>query len=145
MRRNQAGAGQVGALLILLLLLCGGGAWNYYRNVQAEQAQPRPYRGLDERELAALEEALEAEVEAYARRYEAATGRRVPVSDEGLLGEKVEQFERVQAQSAQVREIGQRLSQSESSLRRVRAEQQKREEERDRTRLFLRRLLTIRV
>jgi hypothetical protein len=142
MGKRDAGATRLGTLLVLLLLLGGAGGWNYHRNLQAERAEPRPYRGLAEADLEALGEALEAELDAYTRRYESATGRRVDVREGGLLAENVQQFERVQAHSRDTRELGQQLSQTQGSLGRVRQEQRKREEERDRLRLHLRRLFS---
>jgi hypothetical protein len=129
--------------LLLILVLCGGaGAWNYHRNLQAERAEPRPYRSLTEEALASLAAALEAEVEDLTSSYEAASGRKVSITEEALLGEKVREFERVQSISQSTRAIGQRLSQSEGSLQRVRKELRRREEESDLLRLHLRRLIS---
>lgn len=128
-------------LLLVLVLLGGAGAWNYSRNLRAEAAESGPYAGLEEDALAALETALEAEVEGLAERYRAAAGREVAIAEAGQLGEKVREFERVQAMSQETRAIGQRLSQSEGSLRRVRAELRRRDRERDPLKLHLNRLL----
>jgi hypothetical protein len=129
--------------LLLILVLCGGaGAWNYHRNLQAERAEPRPYRSLTEEALASLAAALEAEVEDLTSSYEAASGRKVSITEEALLGEKVREVERVQSISQSTRAIGQRLSQSEGSLQRVRKELRRREEESDLLRLHLRRLIS---
>jgi transcriptional regulator with XRE-family HTH domain len=144
MARGDAGAIRIGPLLLLLLLLGGAGGWNYHRNLEAERAEPRPYRGLAEADLEALAGALEAELDTWTRRYEAATGRKLAVHDGGLLAENVQEFERVQAISRDTREIGQRLSQTQGSLGRVRQEQRRRETERDRLRLHLRRLFGFR-
>lgn len=128
-------------LLSILLLLGGAGAWNYHRNWQAEQGEARPYRGLDRESLESLAGALEAEVEALSASYEAAAGEPARVRSEGMLAEKVREFERVQEVSQHTRAIGERLSQSEGSLRRVRVELRRRDEEADGLDLHLRRLV----
>jgi hypothetical protein len=142
MRKRDAGIGRLGALLLLLPLLGGVGAWNYHRNLEIEKAEPRPYRGLSEANLADLAEALQAELDAYTRRYQKATGRKVDVRDAQLLGEQVREFERVQAVSRDTRELGEQLSKTQGSLHRVQQEQRKRDAERDRLRLTMRRLLS---
>lgn len=136
--------GAVVPLLLVLLLLGGAGAWNYRRNLEAENAEPRPYRGLREPDLAALGEAMEAEIQVYVDRYQQATGRKVQVRSPQLLDEQIREFERVQSISETTRQIGRELSEREGSLRRVRQEQRRREQERDRVALFLRRLLSFR-
>lgn len=141
MSKAEAGAVRVVPLLLVLLTLGGAGGWNYHRNLQLENAEPRPYRGLAEEQLADLAAALEAELDADTRRYEAASGRKVKVRDEPLLAEQVVEFERVQAISRSTRELGQKLSETQGSLRRVEQEQRRREAERDRLRVHLRRLL----
>jgi len=133
----------MGKLLVLLVILCGAGGWNYHRNLQAENAEERPYRGLNQESLASLAEALEAEVEQLAVGYEAATGRSVTVGSDAMLGERVREFERVQSISHSTRAVGQRLSQSEGSLQRVRLERRRREQDADPVKKHLRRLLTI--
>ena len=49
-RRDEIGS-SVGSLLFLLVLLVGGAAFNYHRNLQAEAAEVRPYRGYSEQQL----------------------------------------------------------------------------------------------
>ena len=141
-RRNLGGT--LLPALLALALLGALGAWNYRANRELENAEPRPYRGLREPDLAALGHALEAEIGVYVERYQRATGRRVEVRSPQLLGDQIREFERVQSISESTRQIGRELSEREGSLRRVRQEQRKRDEERDRVRLFLRRLLAVR-
>jgi hypothetical protein len=63
-RREQ---GQVSGMLVLVLLgLCAGGAWNYGRNLQAEQVDraARPLSGYATGDLEALADAYQQEIAA---------------------------------------------------------------------------------
>lgn len=116
------GGGQVMLLLVLLAALGGYGTWNYQRNVEAEASVPRPYKGYSDEQLAQLESAYDAQVQALGARYDAAARQRSRSRDTGLLGEAVDEFARVQRNSRAVRELGAQVSQEEASLQAIRQE-----------------------
>jgi hypothetical protein len=129
-------------LLVLLLGIAGGGAYNYHRNWQAEQAAPRPFRGYGDAELQALIQAYEQEFEVLASRRPSA-----PPADEipggALLGERVEAFERARAAGeAHRQQLGER-AQREAALRELTKERALRAELGAGMVLHLRRLLTL--
>jgi hypothetical protein len=142
-RRRQSGASSAWMLLALVVAIAGAGAWNYHRNVSAEARAFRPYRGLGDAELAQLADAYRSEAKQLDQRYQAARTHRSSAQDRGLLGEQVDEFERVQRASAGIRKIGAALSEREAALRDLEAEQKQRELERNRLATFLRRLLTL--
>ena len=119
---RKGGGGQLVPLLFLLALLGGYGTWNYQRNLEAEAAIPRPYKGYSDEQLAQLEAAYRAQVEALNQRYDAASGSRTRSKDVQLLGEAVDQFEQVQRNSRAVRDLGSRVSQEQASLDAIAAE-----------------------
>jgi hypothetical protein len=136
------GAGRTGSLLLLLAIASGGVGWNYARNVQAEQAVPRPFRSYAESDLGALAEAYQAELEALSK-----PGQRpaaAPASSGTFLGERLQAFEQVQRQSRASRQRRSAALDREVTLELIRAEQAMRERERDRLGLFLRRAFVYR-
>ncbi len=133
---------QLVSLLLLLAALSGVGGWNYHRNLQEEQAEPRPLGGLSDAELQALSEAYEQEIELWTRRFEQISGRRVNAHDRAYLGEQIQEFERVQGLSSRSREVARELARRQAALERVRAEERVRESERDRLALHWRRLVS---
>lgn len=144
MKRNN-GNGTVGVvgLLAFLAVVAGLGTWNYFRNAASEEQVFRPYRGVSEAELAQLASAYRAEADQAGVRYGAARDRAGSVRDHQLLGERLDEFERVRRRSERTRELGARTSELESTLVEIEREQGFREAERDRFALFLKRLLTI--
>ncbi len=131
------------ALVAVLAVFVGAGAWNYARNYRAEQEVFRPFRGVSDRELSQLADAYRAETDRAESRYNAAQTGTGHVRDRQLLGERLDEFERVRRRSERTRELGAHASELQTSLRAVEEELQIRESERDRMALFLRRLLTI--
>ena len=121
-RKKKSGGSNTLLLLFLLGLLCGYGAWNYQRNVEAEAAMPRPYKGYSDAQLDQLLAAYEGQVEQLDRRYQAAAKSRAGVRDANLLGDAVDEFQRVQRSSRVVRELGSQVSQEQASLKAVREE-----------------------
>ena len=144
MRRNN-GSGSTGvvAVLAVLALLAGLGAWNFFRNLHSEQQVFRPYRSVSDAELEQLAEAYSAESERAGVRYGAAQSSGAEVRDHPLLGERLDEFERVRRRSERTRELGARASELESTLGALDEEMRIRDAERDRVALFLKRLLTI--
>ena len=105
------------------MLLAGFGAWNYQRNIEAEAAKPRPYKAYADEQLVQLRTAYEGQVKQLERRYDTASSVRARSRDVQLLGEAVDQFDRIQRSSRAIRELGAQLSQEEMSLRAIREEQ----------------------
>lgn len=125
---NSSGGSQVALLLVLLGILGGAGYWNYQRNRALEDAEPRPYKSYSQAELLQLRDAYQAEVDRYSERYRSAKSRTVDVRDGSYLGEKVDEFERVQRISVGKRKIASAYAKNQVQLDAVNAELQKRAE-----------------
>ena len=143
MRRREAGNSLV-ALLLLLVLLGGAGAWNYRKNVEAEEEVYRPFRGYTDQALADLMGAYGARSEQDQKVWDAAAGRRVEAEGKAYFDEQVAEFGRVQRAHQGKREAGARMAESRTTIKLLEEEERLRADERDRLQLFLRRLLTIR-
>jgi hypothetical protein len=128
--------------VLLLLILVGAGGWNYYRNAELENAELRPYRGYSETALEQLIAAYQTEVEHRSGRYQAVAARDVSVRDRALLGDRVDEFERIQRISQQRREVGGQLTDNMVSLEGLQIEQQKRQADRPVYQPTLRRLFS---
>jgi hypothetical protein len=130
-------------LLVVLLALAGGlGAWNYQRNVAAERAELRPFRTYSDADLDTLTAAYRAEVEAYTKRYEALTGRKVSIHEHVHTDQKLREFERVQRISQNTRDVVTQLAQRQVAIEQLDAERRKRAQERNVAMLILKRLVT---
>ena len=121
-RRRKGKGGRNFMLLLLLALLGGAGHWNYQRNVVAEGETPRPYKAYTDEQLDQLLAAYEGQVQTLSSRYDAVAGKRVRAGKNRLLGDAVEEFDRVQRSSIAVRELGSKLSQEQASLGAIEAE-----------------------
>jgi hypothetical protein len=141
-RRREAGAG-LPALLLLLVLVAGLGAWNYRRNLEREAAEYRPFRGYAEAELDALAEAYEQKKTTDTRRYEKAAARRVDARTKGYFDEQVREFERAQRVGEARKAAQEVLAESHTALELIEKEQRRRAQERDKLKLFLKRVLTL--
>ena len=132
-------------MLILLVLLCGGGAYNYHRNMAAEQSQqgPRPFGGYDSAALEQLASAYQKEIESYERIYQEARLNRATARETALLGDAVRELERVQRSGRKVREATALVAEREARLREIRVEQKMREREQGGIALHLERLTGI--
>lgn len=137
------GEGNSRALCVLLVLLLGGGGWNYYRNWDADQQIPRPYRGLSEADIEALAASHRREAEALEARYAAARESRARTGGGQLLGDRIDDFEAAAAQGRRTRALGGALSEREAVLAELARELERRDAERDWLRFHLRRLVTI--
>ena len=143
MAAENGGRGALIPLLALLLLLAGGGAWNYHRNLARESHEDRPLRGYAEADLQKLLSAYEQEVKQAASRA-SATRRAKPRDTQGqLVGESVHEFERVQRASRRVREANGDVAEVEMMVDRIKLELSYRDQERDPTAIFLRRLTSL--
>jgi hypothetical protein len=108
---------------VLLAALGGAGAWNYNRNLRAEEAEPRPYRGYTDADLAALLEAYEGELEGLRGRSGGAGGA---APGGPMLRDNVRAFERTRAAADAARVRAGELAGQEAVVRDLRKEQQHR-------------------
>jgi hypothetical protein len=140
---EKGGRGAWVPLLVLLVLLVGGGAWNYRRNVERENREDRPMRGYAEADLEKLLAAYEQEQARAARRAGATPRARTKEASGQLVGENVREFERVQRASQRVRDANGDLAETELMVARIQQELQRRDQERDPMALLIRRVTTI--
>ena len=141
-RRLEAG-GSVIPLLLLLAILVGAGAWNYRRNAALEEMDYRPFRGYTDEAIEQLIDAYEGQHEHSSKRFDAAASRNLKVEGKAHFGEQVQEFERVQRVSRNTRALRDDLAESQTSLKLLREEASKRAGERQKLRLFFKRLLTV--
>lgn len=141
-KRNQAG-GSVSSLLLLLVLLVGGAAFNYHRNLQAENAEPRPYRGYSDQELDDLMAAYSSRKEKQTARYTATASKRVEARGKAYFDEQVAEFERVQNAHKAKLQARDQLAGTQVVVKQIQVEQTKRAAERDKMMLFLRRAFSV--
>lgn len=129
--RRRGGATSLVLLLAILLGAAGAGAWNYHRNLVAEQQDraARPLAGYETGDLEALADAYRAEVAALTRRYDSVRKQRVDVRERGFFGDQIEEYERVRRRSSGRRDIGVALSETEATLRSVEKELETRHRE----------------
>jgi len=141
---GRDGRASAGLLLLIVLAAGAAGAWNYRRNLAAEQAEraKRPLSGYATADLRALADAYRAEVGKLSGRYDAARQQRVGTAEHAFFGDQIDEYERVRRASGKRREAGAALGQKEAALREVEQELQARAGE-DGTgwRLHLHRLL----
>lgn len=128
---------------MLLVLVGGVGGWNYHRNLQVEKAEHRPFRGHSDEALDQLLEAYEAEHERGMKRWKSAEAREVSVGDKDYYQDQVGEFERVQGASRAKRAHRDALASSQATLKLLHKEERKRDAERDKLKLFMRRAFTI--
>ncbi len=134
---------RVGQTLILLVILGAAGGWNYHRNTQIDNAVLRPYRDYADEDLHQLISAYQSEVEVQMERYRNATAAKtVAVRDEGLLEERIEEFERVQRASKQRQERAYRVTENQILAEQLAKEQVARERDRPIYKMIFRRLTT---
>jgi hypothetical protein len=142
MAKGSGGGSQVGMLLVFLALVAGAGGWNYQRNLEVEKQEHRPYRSYSEVELEQLRGAYQVELGQRTARFKSATGNRVRVGGDGLLGSQLEEFQRVQRVSQSTRAITEQVARSQVQLDLVEVEIARRSTEKG-YRLHLRRLTTL--
>jgi len=132
-----------GPMIVLLVLLCGVGGWNYYRNAQIDAAEQRPYRGYSDEQLQQLIGAYQDEVDAQMAVYRNATaGKPVTVRDGGLLDDRIDEFERVQGLSKQRRERAYKVTENQILVEQLAKERVARERDRPLYKMIFRRLTT---
>jgi len=133
----------VSSLLLLLALLVGGAAFNYHRNLEAEKGADRPYRGYSEQQLADMLGAYEGRKDRQSERYEATTSRRAEAQGRAYFDEQVREFERVQQVHKAKAAARDQLAGTQVVVKQIRAEQARRDSERDKFMLFLRRAFSV--
>jgi len=135
---SDARAGQV---VILLVILCAAGGWNYHRNAVIEDSAPRPYRTYSDEELDQLVSAYRDEVEVQMARYRNSTASaNVAVRDAGLLEERIGEFERVQHLSKKRKESAYQVTENQILVEQLAQEQVTRERDRPIYKMILRRV-----
>ena len=144
MRRRAEMGSALPLLLVLLLVLVGGGAWNYHQNLEVEAAEYRPFLGYAEEDIEALLGAYQSKQARDTESYEEASSRRASAADRAYFDEQVREFERVQRAADRKKGLQVSLAESATTLKLLQKERGRRAEESDRLRLFLKRLLTIR-
>ena len=134
---------RVGQTLILLVILCAAGGWNYHRNTLIDDAVPRPYRGYSDEELNQLISAYQGEVEVQMERYRNSTAaKKVTVQDGGLLEERIDEFERVQRLGEQRKERAYQVTDNQILVEQLAAEQLTRDRNRPIYKMIFRRVTT---
>jgi hypothetical protein len=131
--------------LVLLVLLIGGGAWNYHRNLLREQAEdkPRPYKTYSDDNLVQLEEGYRIELTNFNKRFGSQRSRRVAVQNRGLIGDQIDEFERVQKVARRTRELGGEAARLQSHLDFIAEERRLRANRPSELQLHLKRLTRI--
>lgn len=122
--RRRGGAASLGLLVAILVAAAGAGAWNYHRNLIAEQREQatRPLIGYAVGDLEVLAAAYRDEVATLTRRYEGVRTQRVETRDRAFFGDQIDEYERVRRRSGSRRDIGAQLSEAETALRSVEQE-----------------------
>jgi restriction endonuclease len=134
---------RMGQTVILLVILCAAGGWNYHRNTLIDDAVPRPYRGYSDEELNQLISAYQGEVEVQMERYRNSTAaKKVTVQDGGLLEERIDEFERVQRLGEQRKERAYQVTDNQILVEQLAAEQLTRDRNRPIYKMIFRRVTT---
>jgi uncharacterized protein HemX len=94
-------------LVVLVLVAAGGGflGWSFQ-----QKQEFRPFGSFSEEDLQALVVAHDDKFDQLDEHYRNLASRRADVRDQGLLRERVREFERVQSMSEETREAGQEVS-----------------------------------
>jgi hypothetical protein len=100
---------------VLLLLLIAGGGYNYWRNLQLEAAEDRPYRGYSDGDLEALRGAYDQEREVANRRFTARKGS-AGVREGGFIDEQIDEFDRVHRLGREKRRLAGEVAANDSVL-----------------------------
>jgi hypothetical protein len=123
-KQDRRRAGKATGPLLGLVLLIGLGGYNYHRNWQSEQVDqgPRPFETYETADLTALRDAYEVEAAQYEQRYSAQERQRYRSKGEGLMGERVEDFERIQRNSGRLRELSADVADRQARMRDIERE-----------------------
>ncbi len=143
MAKGSEGSNSFVQLLLLLAIVGGAGGWNFHQNLEAEKREHCPYRGYSEEDLDTLREAYAGHTDLTNDRYQKTVSKRAEARSLSLLGEQVREFERVQVIAREKRDARDRLADSQATLHLIEQEQQKRAQEKDALKLFVRRVVSI--
>ncbi len=130
-----------GQLALLLIVLVAAGGWNFVRNTRIDNAEVRIYRGYSDAELEQLISVYQSEVDQRTKAYRQVADRDVQVRNRALLGEQVNEFERIQRLSQHRRDMAGQVTDNQISLEQIEIEQQKRRADRPVYKMIFRRLL----
>ncbi len=134
---------RAGQILILLVILCAAGGWNYHRNAVIDDAVPRPYRGYSDLELNQMISAYQDEVEIQMERYrKSSAAKEVAVQGGGLLEDRIGEFERVQRLGKQRKERAYQVVENQILVEQLAREHLTREMNRPIYKMIFRRLTT---
>ena len=116
-RRREEGKA-LGSFILLLVLVSGVGAWNYHRNLQAEQAERhRPYATYASEDLEALRSAYGTEVQGGRAHFDSAKRNRArPQGDVGSIAGNVAQFQNTTRASSAIRQAASQVAAGESQI-----------------------------
>ena len=101
-RKHRQAGGTLLLVLVAIVAIAGAGAWNYRRNLEAEQQREaaRPLHGYSTSDLEALADAYRQELAAHAGRAKSQKQTRAVAKDRAYFDEQVQEFEKVQKQAA---------------------------------------------
>lgn len=130
-------------LLFFLIGLVGLAAWNYHRNLTAEQNVPRTaFAGVSDADLDLLHAAYRSEVDALKAKGGIGVRARARTTTGGVAG-GVREFERVQRAMRTTREKGYEVAEREAAIEAIEQEKARRQSLRGTpTEIFLRRAFT---
>jgi hypothetical protein len=117
-------SGKAMPALLALVVLLGVGGYNYHRNWSVEQVEltHRPFRSYAMDDLTSLQSAYEAEASEYERRYSSQDRARYRASGEGLMAERVQEFERIKRNSESLRALGGEVATREAQIAEIKRE-----------------------
>ncbi|MDP6980116.1 MAG: hypothetical protein QF570_16185 [Myxococcota bacterium] len=145
-KAGRKGGSGTGTLVSIVFLIAGGlGGFNYHRNLALEEAKAgaRPFQGYTDEALEELAAAYGDQADSLERKYRASLERVDGVRDaDGLIMEKVAEFERVQKIGDSVRLATSQVADAEARLRQIQDEQTWRSSQ-SQWSLHLKRLTTI--
>jgi len=131
-----------GPIVLVLVVLVAAGGWNFIRNTRVDNAEMRIYRGYSDAELEQLVSGYESEVDERTAAYRQVADRDIVVRDRAMLGDQVDEFERVQRLSQRRKDVAGQVTDNQISLEQIEIEQRKRVADRPIYKMIFRRLLT---
>jgi hypothetical protein len=124
--QTQKQGGNTKLLLAVLVALLGLGAWNYHRNLTAEQNVPKgAFSGISDADLDVLQAAYQAEVDALVAKGGIGVRANARATTGGVVG-GVREFERVQRAMRNTREKGYEVAERQAAIEAIEAERARR-------------------
>lgn len=145
-RNARTTSGRAMLIALALLLLAAGGAYNYHRNLLAEQADrgSRPFKGYADQALEDLKVAYRGQIDSRKDRYQALAGRRVKTNARSdLLDDKIADFERIQRAGNEKRAVAGEVAENQARLVEIEAELAYRQYVKGGVTLHIKRLTTL--